>query len=258
MNSDDKINTKRMLNYLIGINHKTKTKISNPEVRKFSDINKIKNICISSRDDNDVKNLLKDILINYNEKKSKKVIEIGLLGESYEGVGKTRLIDIIMNNLYHPPFSTISIDKYIKKIKKKNGKELKLKIWDTPSQEYRRSLILYHLRFIDCAFLIYDITDRESFDNLKKLYQEIMENMELKLIYLIENKIDKKDERKVNEEEAIEFANKNNLRFFKISCKLNIGITELMRDVGNKSIKIIENYYWDEENDKVKNIKKKQ
>ena len=89
-----------MLNYLIGINHKTNSKNSNPETKKFSDINKLKHLYISSKNDTDIKNILKDIFINLNnflKNCKKKRIKLALLAGSSYGVGKTSLIKRIIN-----------------------------------------------------------------------------------------------------------------------------------------------------------------
>ena len=230
---------KKTFNYLIGINHKTESKIIKSEVRKFSNINKIKNICVSSEDDNDIKNLLNDILMNLNSnlKKifEKKYIKIVLLGLNSEGVGKTSLIKRILNDSFddYSP-ATVGFNKFEKMIKLKNGKELKLLIYDTSGKERILKAFLESNKYFACALLVYDITDRESFNELESLFQYIIENLELQLVYLIGNKFDKIDERKVKEEEAIEFAKKNNMRYFKISCKTNSGINELFEELCNE------------------------
>ena len=144
----------------------------------------------------------------------------------------------IINNSYDEHFNGHS-DLYFFKLK--NRKELKLQFIEIPSQDRFHSIALKSLRKCYCVLLIYDITDRESFYNLENLFQEILEEKSerLKSIYLIENKIDRTLERKVNEEKAIEFAKKNNLRYFKISCKENLGIQEFLEDLGIELIKII-------------------
>ena len=118
---------------------------------------------------------------------------------------------------------------------------MKLQFIEIPSQDRFHSIALKSLRKCYCALLIYDITDRESFYYLENLFQEILEEKSerLKLIYLIGNKIDRTLERKINEEKAMEFAKKNNLRYFKISCEENLGIQEYLEDLGNELIKII-------------------
>lgn len=62
------------------------------------------------------------------------------------------------------------------------------------------------------------------------------------MVYIITNKIDKikeeKEEEKVDEEEVMEFVEENKLRFFKISCKENIGIKEFLIDLCNEIVKI--------------------
>ena len=98
------------------------------------------------------------------------------------------------------------------------------------------------------------MTKLESFLSLKNCLEELAENSEIKLIYLIENKIDEIDNRMVNEEEAIGFAKKYNLRFFQISCKAYIGIKEFFIDLSNEIVKIKKT---DKEKDKIKKQHKK-
>ena len=205
----------------------------------MSNLNKIKHIQISDKDDNDIKILLNDILISLNN------IEISyeynfnflLLGDSM--VGKTNLIYRIVDNKYIEYCSgTLGPDGKTKKLNMITGKTLNLKFYDFGGQERFRSLALSYAKYSDCSFLIYDKTDIKTFYDLKELYKELVKYANIKLIYIIENKIDIIDEGQVNEEEVIEFAIENNLRFFKISCKENIGIKELLIDIFYEITKI--------------------
>ena len=98
------------------------------------------------------------------------------------------------------------------------------------------------------------MTKLESSVSLKNWLEKLVEYKEIKLFYLIENKIDEIYNRKVNEEEAMEFAKKYNLRFFQISCKAYIGIKEFLIDLSNEIVKIQKT---DKEKDKIKKQHKK-
>lgn len=70
--------------------------------------------------------------------------------------------------------------------------------------------------------LLYDITNRESFDNISVWMKEINENIGSDIIkVLVGNKCDLEDERKVNEKEGNDAAAEYNIRFFEVSALSN-------------------------------------
>ena len=259
-NSDDNANKLINIDYLIGINNKKKDRVINLEVKKLSEINKIKCLCLSSKDNNAIKNFLNDILIYLNkiEKLFKKQFKISLLSATSKGVGKLSLIKRIMNKPFDEFFPYYSKERYF--LKTKNGKRLQLKFFKDTYKERVHSRVLNSLNSCDCVLLIYDITQRKSFEDLKVLCEDIFKKKyeKLKLIYLIENKIDRNLSREVGEEKAIDFAKKNNLRYFKISCYENLGIKEFLEDLGNELVKIRKIYYLEHDITDIakKNIKK--
>ena len=121
-----------------------------------------------------------------------------------------------------------------------NGKQVCLKLIDTAGQDFRYITFKYLIRNkIDCIVLGYDITDKRSFDSLSGWIEKIKENSinTIKLIYLIGNKIDLEESRKVNKEEGQRFAKENNLRFFEVSCKTGEGIGVFLDDLKNEITK---------------------
>ena len=255
LNNKDNIN-KREINYLIGINNTTKNEINDSLVPKISNLYKIKHMLISDKDDNDIKMVLNDILINCLnniEVLCEGIYNMTLFGDSC--VGKTCLFQSISGNVYNASLlCTIGIDCQSNILNVKTEKKIKLKFTDTAGVERFRGTSLMYARKCDCAILLYDMTKLESFLSLKNWLEELAENSEIKLIYLIENKIDEIDNRMVNEEEAIGFAKKYNLRFFQISCKEYIGIKEFLIDLSNEIVKIQKT---DKEKDKIKKQHKK-
>jgi small GTP-binding protein len=109
-----------------------------------------------------------DVYKTYSETKPSKQKITGkaiLLGES--GVGKTciikRLIDNIFNIITPTTFGSSSTEKkYVF-----NNTELKLEIWDTAGQEIYRSLNHIFYRDANIVLLVYDITNRRSFEEMK-------------------------------------------------------------------------------------------
>ena len=96
----------------------------------------------------------------------------------------------------------------------------KVQIWDTAGQESFRSITRSYYRGSICALLVYDITRRQTFDNLVRWLNDMRDNAYSKMIILlIGNKSDLKFEREVSTEEGQEFADKHNLIFYETSAK---------------------------------------
>ena len=107
-----------------------------------------------------------------------------------------------------------------KTIKLNDGTNVKVQIWDTAGQESFRSITRSYYRGSICALLVYDITRRQSFDNLIRWLEDMRDNAYSKMIILlIGNKDDLKMEREVSTQEGQEFADKHNLIFFETSAK---------------------------------------
>ncbi len=150
--------------------------------------------------------------------------KIIFVGDS--GVGKTTMI----KNLNEEPYkdlneSSIGIDFYSKKIKYK-GTEIRLQIWDTAGQEKYRGLIPSYIRNAALIFLIYDISSKESFNNLTQ-WIEFINSYEKTKIVLCGNKIDLENERKVSKTQGENFAKEKNLVFHEVSALENINMIKM-------------------------------
>ena len=150
--------------------------------------------------------------------------KIIFVGDS--GVGKTTMI----KNLNEEPYqdlneSSIGIDFYSKKIKYK-GTEIRLQIWDTAGQEKYRGLIPSYIRNAALIFLIYDISSKESFDNLTQ-WIEFINSYEKTKIVLCGNKIDLENERKVSKKQGEDYAKEKNLVFHEVSALKDINMIKM-------------------------------
>ena len=130
---------------------------------------------------------------------------------------------------------------------------MKLQIWDTAGQERFKAIQASYYKGANGILVVYDITERKSFDNLNSWLIEIEKNGN-KNVYklLIGNKSDLEDVRAVSKEEGKEFAEINGMEFFETSAKSNFQVQEafiqLTREVikskdknlekGDKNIKI--------------------
>ena len=163
-------------------------------------------------------------------------LKILLLGDT--SVGKTSLILKYTDNYFsETSVSTIGVEFKEHEIK---NKKIKLQIWDTSGQERFRSITETFYRGADGILFVFDVTNKESFENIKDwLMDPHIVNLDAKKI-LVGNKIDLVDQRVVNKESMEKYGQSKNLNSFETSAKTgeNVGqifeeITELL--LANKS-----------------------
>ena len=148
-----------------------------------------------------------------------------LIGNS--SVGKSSLLFRFVENVWDDSFvPTIGVDFKLKTLEV-NGKKVKLQIWDTAGQERFKNITASYYRGGNGVLVVYDITERESFDNLTSWLIEIEKNAN-KNVYklLIGNKYDLEDKRKVTYQEGKDFAESNGMKFIETSAKDNTKVQE--------------------------------
>jgi small GTP-binding protein len=235
-NKSDLIYNENISNETITNFLSTKTNIHFIEVslQYKTNFNQIQNFIIDSFS---AKNSIpsNNILENSNIANTQKLsvegnsIKLLLLGDT--SVGKSSFINRYFKNFFQEEFlSTIGLDSQNKIIKIFNDK-YKLTIWDTAGQERFRSITRNYYKNADGVFLIYDVNDSENYDNISKWVNDIKENntaIDNKItIYLLGNKIDL-NQRKIDYVRAEEMAKNLGIKYFEISCKLNININEVV------------------------------
>jgi len=141
-----------------------------------------------------------------------------LIGDS--GVGKSCLLLRFADDTYTESYiSTIGVDFKIRTIEL-DGKVIKLQIWDTAGQERFRTITSSYYRGAHGIIVAYDVTDQESFNNVKQWLQEIdryaCENVN-KL--LVGNKCDLTTKKVVDYSTAEEFAKQLDIPFLETSAK---------------------------------------
>ena len=158
------------------------------------------------------------------------------LGDS--GVGKTNLIfRFIDDNFILNHFSTFGIDTKFKNVKLENGNQIKFKIYDTAGQERFKSISNNYIKKAQGILLMYDITNQNSFNNIKNWMETIDENVGSKMpIVLIGNKCDLNEERKISIEMGKNLAEEQRIHFFETSYKDNINIEKAFYDVAEQII----------------------
>ena len=188
---------------------------------------------------------------NKNKNKNKKIkIKILTLGNG--NVGKTSFIYKFAENYFETDtLSTTGIDNLVANIKMPNGKEYPVNFCDTAGQERYRSMALSVIKKTDGIILMYDITDKSSFESIPSWMEQIEENKGLKFpIILCGNKCDLEEERVISKEEGEKLAKKLGINFFEMSCQNEINL----KTVGYEIINQIVNKKEKEKNDILKDF----
>lgn len=123
--------------------------------------------------------------------------KIVLLGDSY--VGKTSIaIRFSKDEFSANTGSTVGAVFFTHTVEKEN-KKIQFDIWDTAGQEKFRTLGVLYYRTAKGALVVYDITQKESFDWAKDWVAELNENAEVDIVIaLVGNKSDMEDKREIS------------------------------------------------------------
>ena len=162
--------------------------------------------------------------------------KIVLLGDG--GVGKTCIISRYISGQYDGTSAATNGASYCSKSVNFSqlNKTLLLDVWDTAGQERYRALTKFFYKDAAVCILVYDITKRKTFDNLKSYwYEQLKENSGKNIVVGIAgNKCDLYEEEEVSEDEARQFAESVGAVFELTSAQNNTGINELFLECGYK------------------------
>ena len=144
------------------------------------------------------------------------------------GVGKTSIINSIMGQKFSPDYEpSIGVDFFSKTIRYK-GRLIKLQIWDSAGQEKFKSLIPNYIRGSSLIFLIFDVSNKTSYDHLTDWIKFINNIENCGVIVVVGNKIDLKNIREVNTDEATKFCKENKYEYFEVSAKEGTNIDNML------------------------------
>ena len=159
------------------------------------------------------------------EKIKRKAIRLSIIGDSK--TGKTSILNCFLGQKFtFDMISNIGIDKQEKIMKMNDGTEIKVIIWDTAGQERFHSVSSGTIKNSQGIIVAFALDDLSSFNNVITWLQDVREISTNIPIVLFGNKCDLVDNRKVEKEEAEEFANNNEVTYFETSAKENINIKE--------------------------------
>ena len=164
-----------------------------------------------------------------------KSCKVVLLGES--GVGKTSIINqFTTNEFLDEQISTTGASFSSKAFSfEELNKELSFEIWDTAGQEKYRALSKMFYKDAGVAILVYDISNKKSFEELRDYWVAQLRDYGPKniIIAVTGNKSDL-DNEQVDEEEVRNYAKENNFLYKRTSAKNHSSIIDLFHDVGMK------------------------
>ncbi|KAE8672144.1 Ras-related protein RABH1b [Hibiscus syriacus] len=149
-----------------------------------------------------------------------------------QSVGKTSIITRFMYDKFDNTYqATIGID-FLSKTMYLEDRTVRLQLWDTAGQERFRSLIPSYIRDSSVAVIVYDVANRQSFQNTSKWIEEVRtERGSDVIIVLVGNKTDLVDKRQVSVEEAEAKARELNVMFIETSAKAGFNIKALFRKI---------------------------
>ena len=155
---------------------------------------------------------------------AKYIIKIVTLGDSM--VGKTSIVYRYFENKFNESIlSTVGIDFKTKYIKVRDA-SVKVLIWDTAGQEKFRNIAKQYYQGANGVLLVFDVSDRKSFERIEYWLNEIKEN----------NKIDLINKRVISRDEAEKYAEKNNISYFEVSAKTGEGVAEMFNNITKGTI----------------------
>mmetsp|Transcript_11072 Transcript_11072/g.17475 ORF Transcript_11072/g.17475 Transcript_11072/m.17475 type:complete len:203 (+) Transcript_11072:128-736(+) len=148
-----------------------------------------------------------------------------LIGDS--GVGKSCLLLRFADDTYTESYiSTIGVDFKIRTLEL-DGKTIKLQIWDTAGQERFRTITSSYYRGAHGIIVVYDVTDQESFNNVKQWMNEIDRYANEKVNkMLVGNKCDLTSKKVVDYNAAKEFADQLGIPFLETSAKNSTNVEQ--------------------------------
>jgi len=165
------------------------------------------------------------------------LLKVVIIGES--GVGKSSLLVCFCEGDFQETTQfTIGVD-FKTKFISKGGKRLKIAMWDTAGQERFRTMTTSYYRNAQGVVLVYDCTDRHSFDNVNFWVDEVRRNCTYEdvVLMLVSNKVDlPKESHKVSFEEGKQLAAEQAMMFIETSAKTSTGVKQAFDEVVTKML----------------------
>ena len=172
------------------------------------------------------------------------IFKIVLIGDT--SVGKTNILSKYLTDEFDAKSkATVGVEFGVKNFKIENN-IVKVQIWDTAGEERYRSITNAYYKGAKGSLLVYDITNKKSFENVEKWISDLKANADEDIsMILLGNKTDLEDKRVVSTEEGKNKAEFYNLTFMETSAlngnNIQEAFNELIMDVYKKNHELLEN-----------------
>ena len=145
------------------------------------------------------------------------MFKVVLVGDSF--VGKTNIMSKYLKNIFQADSkATVGVEFGSKQFNIE-GHSINAQIWDTAGQERYKAITSAYYKGAKGAFVVYDITRKESFESIDKWVSDLKASADKKLtIVIIGNKSDLEDQRQVTKEQGQEKANQLEVAFMETSA----------------------------------------
>ena len=167
----------------------------------------------------------------------KYIVKITLLGE--KNVGKTSLVYRYIENKFRESYKATLGVNLLKKDMDVDCNSVSAQVWDLGGQESFRSLRKLYLEGSNGALVMFDLTERKTFDKLNEWIESFRESRGEQPIVLIGNKSDLENQRKVTDKEASNFAKDNNIELILTSAKTGQNVEEAFIKLTRRILEII-------------------
>ncbi|EDS89582.1 ras-related protein Rab-1A, putative [Entamoeba histolytica HM-1:IMSS-B] len=163
------------------------------------------------------------------------LLKVLLIGDI--SVGKTSLLLRYCDSTFSTTYiTTIGVDFKVATMKR-NGRTIKMQIWDTAGSERFRSIVNSYYKASNGCFLVYDITDATSFNNVMMWYTALKEECPECEVMLIGSKSDLSYRRCVQTQTAMEFAKQHQMSFLETSAKEGSNVTLMFQQLVDLMLK---------------------
>lgn len=157
-----------------------------------------------------------------------------LVGNS--GVGKTCLISRFIRDDFRPEYvATVGVA-YEQKTISIGGDTYTLQIWDTAGQELYHAITRKYYRDADCAIVVYDIVNQQSFETVEGWIRDVKSNAPTHCkIALVGNKLDCEAKREVTSGEGRCLAKEHNLMFWETSAATGQNVRDMFEEAADQA-----------------------
>ena len=171
-----------------------------------------------------------------------------IIGDS--AVGKSNILLRYIHDRFNEEFhSTIGVEFGAKNLDI-DGKIFRIQVWDTAGQETFRSITRAYYKNSVCAFVVYDISNRTTYDNIKTWVEDCKRlSPKAVLMILIGNKTDLEEKREVSYDEGSIYASKHGMLFYECSAKTGQNIDKIFIESTREIDKRIKDGFYDLSNE---------